>query len=795
MNEKTNKKNREWVKTFAIIFLAVMLVLTFFSNTIMNMNLPEVSTDNIRYGSIKTQIRTSGLVMSVDNYSVTFPSTREIQSVNFRTGDAVNKGDVLFVLAEGDSTELDSAKESYADLKYEYDRMLISSSGSGDFADKNREVAELTEDLNLAKQKKSNYSNKEKAISDKKAEVSIVEGQIKACEKQIDAKKAEIAELEAEKSAIGYTPSEDEVLIGRNDGITYEEYASAVAIVDAADAELEAAEKALDDAKDALIVLERELAVLERNLEKLDKELSDIPTEDELDAKKKEIQQSDRNIEELERNLKYLKQDFYDATVNFDLEKLYDKFKDKQKDFKEAKKKYEQLLESGTASEAEIRRAEQEYENASDIVDDAYDLYQACLTDEKNAALSEEKALGEAETTLKYALEDNTELKEDYNELVEKYKRRSEIEESFTGGIGYDGLKNKIEAKESELDIASDAVKAAEGVYNRKLKEKERIENSVDKTRNEYKFTKVKEYELLISEKENELDALEMQLDSYEDTLEEQQEELAELESGNSESEEALDERIKSLERQLAAELASLEDSKKDATEEEQLKQLEIAKLKTRLDKAYEEVQKLESRVASNEIVAPVSGIIESVNVQPGQKTEPEATLAEISLSERGFTMTATVSQEQAARLRPGLVAEITSWVPHDSEIKVTLDAIKSDTANPGSRQKVLEFAIEGNVDPGQNLSIAVGDKNASYDNTVPNTAIREDSTGKYILIVESKSTAISTRYIARKVPVMVIASDDTRSAISGEFDNYAYVIATSSAPINDGDQVKLNEN
>jgi hypothetical protein len=98
-------------------------------------------------------------------------------------------------------------------------------------------------------------------------------------------------------------------------------------------------------------------------------------------------------------------------------------------------------------------------------------------------------------------------------------------------------------------------------------------------------------------------------------------------------------------------------------------------------------------------------------------------------------------------------------------------------------------------VDPGQNLSIAVGDKNASYDNTVPNTAIREDSTGKYILIVESKSTAISTRYIARKVPVMVIASDDTRSAISGEFDNYAYVIATSSAPINDGDQVKLNEN
>ena len=35
MNEN-GKKKREWVKTAAIVFLSVMLVLTFFSNTIMN---------------------------------------------------------------------------------------------------------------------------------------------------------------------------------------------------------------------------------------------------------------------------------------------------------------------------------------------------------------------------------------------------------------------------------------------------------------------------------------------------------------------------------------------------------------------------------------------------------------------------------------------------------------------------------------------------------------------------------------------------------------------------------------
>jgi len=818
MSENTNKKTREWVKTFAIIFLSVLLVLTFFSNTIMNMNLPEISTDNICYGSIKTQVRTSGTVMSVDNYSVTFPVSREIQTVKVRQGDMVNRGDVLFVLAEGDSAELEAAKENYANMKYDYDRLIISSDGASDFADRNRTIAEITEDLNEALAKRDSLStdiaNNESAIAAKEAEISTLEAQINNQEKLIEAKNKEISDLEAEKNAIGYTPSEDEVLIGRDEGVTYEEYVSVAALVDNADLEVETAEKALDEANDKKTALEKELNAIKREYEKkakeverLEAELADMPTKEQLESKKNEIQQSDRNIEELERDLKFLKQDFYEATSNFTLEKLYDKYKDKQKAYKKAKAKYEELLASGTATPDEIAIAEQEYEYAADALDEAYDLYQACLTDEKKDALAEEKVLGEAETSLKYALEDNNKLKKEYSELETEYNKRAGIEVEIkvleegskdSGGnvmMGLNALEEKMDAKESEVKAAEDAVSDAEAELNRKEKNKEKVEDSVGKTRNEYKYTKVKEYELNIESKKAELENLEAQLYTYKDDLEEKNEELAELEGEHFESEESLDERIKTLERQLASEKAALEENEKNATEEEKLKQLEITKKKAELDKAAEELKKLEDRATSNEVTAPVSGVIETVNVQVGQKFEANGTLAEISLSERGFRMTATVSQEQAARLRPGLVAEITSWVPYESEIKVTLDSIKSDTANPGSRQKVLEFIIDGGIEPGQNLSIAVGDKNANYDNTVPNTAIREDSNGKYVLVVESKSTAISTRYIARRVPVTVIASDDTRSAITGEFDNYAFVVATSSAPINDGDQVKLNEN
>ena len=45
--EETKVSKREWVKTAAIIFLAILLVLTFFSNTIMNATLPEVAAQQI----------------------------------------------------------------------------------------------------------------------------------------------------------------------------------------------------------------------------------------------------------------------------------------------------------------------------------------------------------------------------------------------------------------------------------------------------------------------------------------------------------------------------------------------------------------------------------------------------------------------------------------------------------------------------------------------------------------------------------------------------------------------------
>ena len=121
MNEN-GKKKREWVKTAAIVFLSVMLVLTFFSQTIMNYSLPEVATQYVSSGTITAKIRGSGAVESGDPYEVKVNQSRKVASVEVRSGDVVEKGTVLMYLEDAESEEMKTAQEALDAAKKELEK-------------------------------------------------------------------------------------------------------------------------------------------------------------------------------------------------------------------------------------------------------------------------------------------------------------------------------------------------------------------------------------------------------------------------------------------------------------------------------------------------------------------------------------------------------------------------------------------------------------------------------------------------------------------------------------------------
>lgn len=149
---------------------------------------------------------------------------------------------------------------------------------------------------------------------------------------------------------------------------------------------------------------------------------------------------------------------------------------------------------------------------------------------------------------------------------------------------------------------------------------------------------------------------------------------------------------------------------------------------------------------------------------------------------------------EQAKTLTLGDQAEVSGyyWGP---EIKAVLTSIKNDPENPG-KNKILNFTVTGDeVTAGSQLSLSIGQRSQDYPTIVPNSAVRNDSTGDFVLIVEAKSTPLGNRYIARRVDVQVLAKDDINSAVSGGLTTSDYVITTSSKPLEPGMQVRLVEN
>ena len=77
----------------------------------------------------------------------------------------------------------------------------------------------------------------------------------------------------------------------------------------------------------------------------------------------------------------------------------------------------------------------------------------------------------------------------------------------------------------------------------------------------------------------------------------------------------------------------------------------------------------------------------------------------------------------------------------------------------------------------------------------MPNSALRTDSNGSFVLVVTSKNTPLGNRYYANRVDVNVLATDDVNSAVSGGITSYDYVITTSTKPIESGQMVRLVEN
>lgn len=202
-----------------------------------------------------------------------------------------------------------------------------------------------------------------------------------------------------------------------------------------------------------------------------------------------------------------------------------------------------------------------------------------------------------------------------------------------------------------------------------------------------------------------------------------------------------------------------------------------------------EEVAKLQAKSIGTEIISPISGTVTDIAVTAGTTVNANDVMMTIQPENKAYVLQFSVTENQAKKVRVGDTAEIlNNWYGND--VSAVVSAIRKDPQNRSNSMIICE--MKGDVSVGDSYTLSIGEQSSNYDTIVPTSAIREDSNGKFILIIESKSTPLGNRYYARRVDVDVITSDDTKSAVTGALEGYEYVITTTTKPIKENEQVRL---
>lgn len=198
--------------------------------------------------------------------------------------------------------------------------------------------------------------------------------------------------------------------------------------------------------------------------------------------------------------------------------------------------------------------------------------------------------------------------------------------------------------------------------------------------------------------------------------------------------------------------------------------------------------------VTGGQIVSDVNGVVKEINVSAGSSTDPNNAVMTIEVPDRGYQVTMSVTNEQAQKVVIGDSAEISTGYWGGSDMQARLVGIRSDTQNTqGGNNKLLVFDVTGSsVESGTQASISIGQRSQNYETIVPNSAVRSDANGSFVLMVVAKSSPLGNRFVATRVDVTVLAKDDVNTAVSGGISAYDMVLTTATKPVEDGMLVRL---
>ncbi|WP_027629949.1 efflux RND transporter periplasmic adaptor subunit [Ruminiclostridium cellobioparum] len=181
-NEKTGR--RRLMGKATVIFLAVILLLTFFSNSINSFTLPKVTYETAASGALIKEVSGTGKVEAKSFHDLYVKSSMKVTEITVKVGDTVKQGQKLLTL---DTSELENQikdeQDKFAQLELSLEKLL-------DTGEKLKEAGSPQSLLNLDKAVELARQSAEKAGRNYEDSKSLYEMGAAAANELADAKTA-----------------------------------------------------------------------------------------------------------------------------------------------------------------------------------------------------------------------------------------------------------------------------------------------------------------------------------------------------------------------------------------------------------------------------------------------------------------------------------------------------------------------------------------------------------------------------------------------------------------------------
>ncbi|MBR6484620.1 MAG: hypothetical protein IKT14_06330 [Clostridiales bacterium] len=199
-------RSRKWVVRAMISFVAILALLTFFSNTIMNMTIPKVMGAYAVRGNLSSTNSSTGLIEADDKTNINSIAGRTVDKVEVSYLDYVYAGDVLYTLKEvEDQSSLEELQDQLTELTRARDYAARTPAETTDYVTLQEAINTAQNTLDTARDTLEAAQNKDETIAAANSIISenstlaiTLAAEVQSASDTVESLSAEISRLESE---------------------------------------------------------------------------------------------------------------------------------------------------------------------------------------------------------------------------------------------------------------------------------------------------------------------------------------------------------------------------------------------------------------------------------------------------------------------------------------------------------------------------------------------------------------------------------------------------------------------